>query len=200
MPGVDLAFSSIKFSRIPVVVLNLRAPSALLGFQLGGIVGHRFLSKYTRHGRSRAKRRGVGGVDEGSTLAPKRASEASTEMVQVVLPNDANPLGYISRRHRHASDRHRRRDRLSPPHAEPARHGGRRWPPVPASHQSRGSDHPQGAGDRRLEHVARGRGRSVLGGDAERHAADDQSRVPTFVATDLDGRFDRVLDRASRAP
>jgi len=47
MPGVDLAFSSIKFSRIPVVVLNMRAPSALLGFQLGGIVGHRFLSKYT---------------------------------------------------------------------------------------------------------------------------------------------------------
>jgi predicted aspartyl protease/Tfp pilus assembly protein PilF len=47
MPGVDLAFSSIKFSRIPVVVLNLQAPSALLGFQLGGIVGHRFLSKYT---------------------------------------------------------------------------------------------------------------------------------------------------------
>src|SRR5258708_10129359 len=28
-------------------------------------------------------------------LAPKRASEAATEMVQVVLPNDANPLGYI---------------------------------------------------------------------------------------------------------
>jgi predicted aspartyl protease len=46
MPGVDLEFSSIRFSRIPVVVLNLRAPSALLGFQLGGIVGHRFLSKY----------------------------------------------------------------------------------------------------------------------------------------------------------
>jgi hypothetical protein len=29
-----------------VVVLNLDAPSALLGFQLGGIVGHKFLSKY----------------------------------------------------------------------------------------------------------------------------------------------------------
>jgi hypothetical protein len=29
-----------------VVVLNLNAPSALLGFQLGGIVGHKFLSKY----------------------------------------------------------------------------------------------------------------------------------------------------------
>jgi hypothetical protein len=46
MPNVDLEFSRIRFSRIPVVVLNLRAPSALLGFQLGGIVGHRFLSKY----------------------------------------------------------------------------------------------------------------------------------------------------------
>jgi acyl-CoA hydrolase len=28
-------------------------------------------------------------------LAPKRAEESATEMVQVVLPNDANPLGYI---------------------------------------------------------------------------------------------------------
>jgi tetratricopeptide (TPR) repeat protein len=46
MPNVDLEFSNIRFSRIPVVVLNLRAPSALLGFQLGGIVGHKFLSKY----------------------------------------------------------------------------------------------------------------------------------------------------------
>ena len=46
MPNVDLAFSSIRFTGIPVVVLNLRAPSALLGFQLGGIVGHRFLSRY----------------------------------------------------------------------------------------------------------------------------------------------------------
>jgi Flp pilus assembly protein TadD/predicted aspartyl protease len=46
MPDVDLEFNTIRFTRIPVVVLNLRAPSALLGFQLGGIVGHRFLSKY----------------------------------------------------------------------------------------------------------------------------------------------------------
>jgi acyl-CoA hydrolase len=29
------------------------------------------------------------------TLIPKRASESVTEMVQVVLPNDANPLGFI---------------------------------------------------------------------------------------------------------
>ncbi len=28
-------------------------------------------------------------------LSPKRPSESATEMVQVVLPNDANPLGYI---------------------------------------------------------------------------------------------------------
>lgn len=47
MPGVDLAFSSIRLGRTPVVVLNLNVPSALLGLQLGGIVGHRFLSKYT---------------------------------------------------------------------------------------------------------------------------------------------------------
>ena len=46
LPNVDLAFESIRFSKIPVVVLNLRAPSALLGFELGGIVGHKFLSQY----------------------------------------------------------------------------------------------------------------------------------------------------------
>jgi acyl-CoA hydrolase len=28
-------------------------------------------------------------------LSPKRSAESFTEMVQVVLPNDANPLGYI---------------------------------------------------------------------------------------------------------
>jgi acyl-CoA hydrolase len=30
-----------------------------------------------------------------AAVAPKRASESATEMVQVVLPNDANPLGFI---------------------------------------------------------------------------------------------------------
>src|SRR6476659_1942052 len=29
------------------------------------------------------------------TIRAKRASESATEMVQVVLPNDANPLGFI---------------------------------------------------------------------------------------------------------
>ena len=46
MPGVDLAFDAIHYTNFPVVVLNLNAPSALLGFQLGGIVGHKFLSRY----------------------------------------------------------------------------------------------------------------------------------------------------------
>jgi Tfp pilus assembly protein PilF/predicted aspartyl protease len=46
LPGVDLAFSDIQFRKMSVVVLNLRAPSVLLGYELGGIVGHRFLSKY----------------------------------------------------------------------------------------------------------------------------------------------------------
>jgi predicted aspartyl protease/Flp pilus assembly protein TadD len=46
LPGVDLAFDTIQYTNFPVVVLNLNAPSALLGFQLGGIVGHKFLSHY----------------------------------------------------------------------------------------------------------------------------------------------------------
>jgi tetratricopeptide (TPR) repeat protein len=46
MTGVDLAFDAIRYSNFPVVVLNLNTPSALLGFQLGGIVGHKFLKNY----------------------------------------------------------------------------------------------------------------------------------------------------------
>jgi len=46
LPGVNLAFSDIRYNNFPVVVLNLETPSALLGFKVGGIVGHRFLSKY----------------------------------------------------------------------------------------------------------------------------------------------------------
>jgi tetratricopeptide (TPR) repeat protein len=47
MPNVDLAFEQVVMPKTALVVLNLDAPSALLGFQLGGIVGHQFLSKYT---------------------------------------------------------------------------------------------------------------------------------------------------------
>ena len=46
LPGVDLAFDAIQYKSLPVVVLNLTAPSALLGFQLGGTIGHKFLSRY----------------------------------------------------------------------------------------------------------------------------------------------------------
>jgi hypothetical protein len=46
LPGVDLNFDRIEYRNFPLVVLNLRAPSLLLGFQIGGIVGHKFLAPY----------------------------------------------------------------------------------------------------------------------------------------------------------
>ncbi len=46
LPGMNLDFDAIRYTNFPVVVLNLHTPSALLGVQLGGIVGHRFLSQY----------------------------------------------------------------------------------------------------------------------------------------------------------
>ena len=46
MPGLDLRFDEIAYPNFSVVVLNLRAPSVLLGFDVGGIVGHKFLSPY----------------------------------------------------------------------------------------------------------------------------------------------------------
>ena len=46
LPGIDLAFDAIQYPNFSVVVLNLDMPSALLGFQVGGIVGHKFLSNY----------------------------------------------------------------------------------------------------------------------------------------------------------
>lgn len=46
MPGMSLDFDKIEYRNYPLVVLNLRAPSTLLGFQLGGIIGHKFLASY----------------------------------------------------------------------------------------------------------------------------------------------------------
>lgn len=46
LPGVDLDFDKIEYRNFSLVVLNLRAPSVLLGFQLGGIIGHNFLGGY----------------------------------------------------------------------------------------------------------------------------------------------------------
>ena len=45
-PYVDLDFAGIAYPNNSVVVLDLDTPSALLGFKLGGIVGHRFLRDY----------------------------------------------------------------------------------------------------------------------------------------------------------
>ena len=45
-PGIDLAFNQLQYRNFSVVVLNLHRPSALLGFHIGGIVGHRFLGEY----------------------------------------------------------------------------------------------------------------------------------------------------------
>ena len=46
LPGVDLDFNEIEYRKVGLAVLNLRAPSVLLGYQLGGIIGHSFLSDY----------------------------------------------------------------------------------------------------------------------------------------------------------
>jgi hypothetical protein len=46
LPGVNLNFQEIALSKLGVAVLNLRAPSVLLGFQVGGILGHKFLGGY----------------------------------------------------------------------------------------------------------------------------------------------------------
>ncbi|HEX7485453.1 MAG TPA: aspartyl protease family protein [Vicinamibacterales bacterium] len=46
LPGVNLVFGSLKMPNQPVVVLDLRAPSVLLGYEIGGILGYRMLGKY----------------------------------------------------------------------------------------------------------------------------------------------------------
>jgi predicted aspartyl protease len=43
LPGVDLDVATIAYRQIGVAVLDLRSPSVLLGFQIGGIIGHKFL-------------------------------------------------------------------------------------------------------------------------------------------------------------
>ena len=46
LPGVNLAFREIEYDNFSVVVLNLHRPSALIGFHIGGIIGHDFLQHY----------------------------------------------------------------------------------------------------------------------------------------------------------
>lgn len=44
--GLDLGFANLAYPSHSVAVLNLRAPSVLLGFRLGGILGYAFLAPY----------------------------------------------------------------------------------------------------------------------------------------------------------
>ena len=46
LPGINLGFDRLSYDNLSVVVLNLHRPSALLGFHIGGIIGHRFLRNY----------------------------------------------------------------------------------------------------------------------------------------------------------
>src|SRR5262249_36129288 len=48
LPYVDVELANgVGLEGQSLVVLNLEAPSALLGFNVGGVLGHEFLSKYT---------------------------------------------------------------------------------------------------------------------------------------------------------
>ncbi len=76
LAGQNLEFDRIQYRNFSLVVLNLRAPSLLLGFRLGGIVGHRFLGNYRvtmDMARSELRlKRFVEGVGPARTLASAR--------------------------------------------------------------------------------------------------------------------------------
>jgi predicted aspartyl protease len=46
LPGVHLALGPLSMPNQPVVVLNLRAPSVLIGYEIGGILGYSLLGRY----------------------------------------------------------------------------------------------------------------------------------------------------------
>ena len=46
LPGVQLMLGPLSLPNQSVIVLNLRAPSVLLGYEVGGILGYRLLGKY----------------------------------------------------------------------------------------------------------------------------------------------------------
>ena len=94
MPGVDLAFNTIRFNHFPVVVLNLHAPSALLGFQLGGIVGHKFLSKYRVRSISIAAWSGWSlSIERGSGLGGRASRAPAARLRRVVAEGERAPVG-----------------------------------------------------------------------------------------------------------
>jgi predicted aspartyl protease/Flp pilus assembly protein TadD len=80
MPGLDLAFDRVRFDNFATVVLNLKAPSALLGVELGGIVGHRFLSRYRV------------GIDLDAGMLRLTALPRAFPSPRVAAPDDPAPL------------------------------------------------------------------------------------------------------------
>ena len=46
LPGVNLGFDEISYRNTPIVVMNLEVPSVLLGYEIGGTLGYKFLSRY----------------------------------------------------------------------------------------------------------------------------------------------------------
>jgi predicted aspartyl protease len=46
LPGVSLGFDQIRYPNTPIVVMNLEVPSVLLGYEIGGTLGYKFLSRY----------------------------------------------------------------------------------------------------------------------------------------------------------
>jgi predicted aspartyl protease/Flp pilus assembly protein TadD len=46
LPGLDLSFGPLSLRNQPVVVLDLRAPSVLLGYDVGGVLGYCLLGRY----------------------------------------------------------------------------------------------------------------------------------------------------------
>ncbi len=119
LPGVNLAFDRIRYDNYSVVVLDLNAPSALLGFKLGGIVGHKFLSQYPRRDRSRT----VGAaaqtpLDARLLLQPLRAAHPGVFggplLVLAVEEEGRDAHARAGGRHRHEREKRPARE-LAPP-------------------------------------------------------------------------------------
>ena len=112
-------------------------------------------------------------------------------MVQVVLPNDANPLGFIlGGTVMHLIDIAGAIAAIATPAAC--------WSPRRSTtcssspDQGRRPDHPEGARHLRVHDVARSGGGCLFGGDADGHAQLTSRAFLTFVAMARDGRARRV--------
>ena len=109
LPGLDLAFDRVRFDNFATVVLNLKAPSALLGVELGGIVGHRFLRNYRvgidlEAGPSQAVCVATSFSFAASRLTRRTRASSASLAIRVSLENRAAPRPAGAR-----PDRRRRR-------------------------------------------------------------------------------------------